>query len=140
MLGLKAMDEQVICQCFAARAGDEVKTTSGIILEQKKEVPEVPISGTIVSVGENCPEWVHALVGREIALPIGQPSGVMLNIPDPDMVFGRIPRTSKKHRIFVAINFHAIRAVYDEVKTPEQPVVTSETTMIKSGLSSLKGL
>lgn len=137
-LGLKAMDEQIICQCFAARAGEEVKSGVGIILEQKKEVPEVPISGTIVSVGENCPEWVHALVGREIALPIGQAAGVMVNVPDPDMVFGRIPRTSKKHRIFVAINHKAIRAVYDEVMVApvEQPAASDN---IKSSLSSLKG-
>lgn len=138
-LGFQAMDEQVIVQCQALRAGEEVKSDLGIIIESKKAIPEVPISGAIVSVGENCPEWVHDLVGCEIALPVGQAAGVMVNVPDPDVVAGRLPRNSNRARILVAMHYKAIRVVYEEVTTLKQSVVTSETT-IKSGLSSLKGI
>lgn len=115
-IGFSAVDEQVICECFAVRAGEEVKSTSGIIVEQKKAVPELPVSGTVVSVGVNCPEDVKALVGREIALPTGQAAGVMVNVPDPDVVFGRIPKT--QGRLFVAMHYKAVRVVYDDVRKP----------------------
>lgn len=135
-LGVYATDEQCILECVAARAGDEVKSGVGIILEQKKAIPEVPISGTIVSVGENCPDWVKSLIGRVVALPVGQAAGVMVNVPDPDVVSGRIPRNSNKARIMVALHYKAIRAVYDEVAPVEQPAASDN---IKSSLSSLKG-
>lgn len=131
-IGVKAIDEQIICECQATRAGDEVKSEFGIVIEQKKQVPEVPLSGTVVSVGENCPPYVYDLIGREVALPVGQAAGVMMNIPDPAVVFHGAKR--ERARIFVAMHYKAIRAVYDEVKP-----ATANANGFGSTLTSLKG-
>ena len=128
-IGVKAFDEQVICECQATRAGEEVKSEFGIVIEQKKQVPEVPLSGTVVSVGENCPAHVHDLIGREVSLPVGQAAGVMMNIPDPAVVFHGAKR--ERSRILVAFHHKAIRAVYDEVKTETMNGFGSTLTSLK---------
>jgi hypothetical protein len=130
-IGFSAVDEQIVCECFAVKAGDEVKSSTGIILEQKKAVPEIPLSGTVVSIGDGCPEHVRSLLGREVALPVGQAAGVMVNVPDPEVVFGRKTRTAG--RLFVSIHYKAVRVVYDETKQqpePESDVVEKPTQFV----------
>ncbi|QIW87051.1 head assembly chaperone protein [Aeromonas phage Ahp1_CNU-2021] len=107
-LGLVAFDEQVICECQAARKGQEIKSASGILLGERTQ-GDVPLYGTIVSVGENVSEAVKALVGRDIPLPNGHIS----NIPDPRIAYGEMPFNSKESRIFVTMHYKAVRAVYD---------------------------
>lgn len=116
-LGFVAFDEQVICECQAARKGQEIISESGIHLGERVQ-GDVPLYGTIVSVGENVSEAVKALVGRDIPLPNGHVS----NIPDPRIAYGELPFSSKESRIFVTMHYKAVRAVYNvRVKPTTQP-------------------
>lgn len=108
-LGFVAFDEQIILECTAARKGQELKTESGIVLGQRTQ-GDIPLYGTIVSVGENCPDNVKQLVGVDIPLP--QSGGIYSNVPDPRMAYGTIPKNSVDARIFVTMHYKGIRAIY----------------------------
>lgn len=134
-LGFKANDEQVVIRTFPVLKGQEVKSEAGIILGQEKH-GEVPTVGKIVSVGDGCPEATKSLIGKTVALPLGQAAGVMVNVPDPDVVFGRKTDKDPTRRVMVACHYKAIRVVYDEdIEQRAQRTSTNAT----STLSSLKG-
>lgn len=109
-LGFVAFDEQVVLECTAARKGEELTTQSGIVLGQRNQ-GDIPLYGTVVSVGENCPDEVKALIGQDIPLPQG--GGIYSNLPDPRMAYGVIPRSALDARIFVTMHYKGIRAVYN---------------------------
>ncbi|ADM79901.1 head assembly cochaperone with GroEL [Aeromonas phage phiAS5] len=109
-LGFRAFDEQVVLECNAARKGEELKTESGFILGTRNQ-GDIPLYGTVVSVGENCPDSIKELIGKDVALPQG--GGIYSNVPDPRMAYGLIPRDSKEARIFVTMHYKGIRTIYD---------------------------
>lgn len=108
-LGFKAFDEQVVLECSAARKGEELTSSGGIVLGQRTQ-GDLPLYGTIVSIGDNCPDYIKELIGQDIALPQG--GGIYSNVPDPRMAYGEIPRNSTEARIFVTMHYKGIRTVY----------------------------
>lgn len=130
-LGLVAFDEQVVLECGAARKGQEQKSSSGIILGTLSQ-GEIPLYGTVVSVGENCPEYIKEIIGRDIPLPQG--GGIYSNVPDPRMAYGEIPRSSVDARIFLTMHYKGVRAVYNH-KHQEQVHVNKLEQSTKSTLT-----
>ncbi|AAQ17925.1 gp31 head assembly cochaperone with GroEL [Aeromonas phage Aeh1] len=131
-LGFRAFDEQVVLECNAARKGEELKSDAGLILGVRNQ-GDIPLYGTVVSVGENCPESIKELMGKDVALPQG--SGIYSNVPDPRMAYGLIPRNSTEARIFVTLHYKGIRTIYDgkpqgkPVEQTEQPFKSSLTLL-----------
>lgn len=106
----QAVGEWVILECKARKPGEEEKSALGIILEAKKEknIGEVPLYGTVVSVGGECKDYIADLIGKDIALPNGR----INNIPDPDVARKKIDQKDLSARIFVGVHQSAIQAIY----------------------------
>lgn len=121
-IGFVALSEQVICECTAARKGQELTSASGIVLGQRNQ-GDIPLYGTIVSIGAGCPDHIQELMGRNIPLV----TGMISNIPDPRMAFGEIPLNSVESRIFVTMHHSAVRAVYNERPVQVQQPVAKKT-------------
>ena len=131
-LGFKAFDEQVVLECSAARKGEELKSDAGLILGVRNQ-GDIPLYGTIVSIGDACPDNVKELMGKDVALPQG--GRIYSNVPDPRMAYGLIPRNSTDARIFVTMHYKAIRTIYDGCPAGK-PVAESEVPF-KSSLTLL---
>lgn len=109
-LGFFAVGDHIILRCEAAREGEEVKSSMGIIVEAKKTQAEIPLSATVVSVGNRCPSEYKEMVGCEVAIPA---SGTFGKFWDPRVVRKEISPDSKKDIIYITTPWAAIRAVYD---------------------------
>lgn len=105
----KAIGEWVIVECFARKPGQEETSALGIILAQKeKAIGEIPLSGNIVSIGDECKDAIKGMVGYSISLP----SGRFNHVPDPLVANKTITQDNSKARIFVCMHQSAIQATY----------------------------
>lgn len=104
----QAFGEWVILECNAARKGEEVVSSGGIITGKRTD-GDIPLYGTVISVGGDCPDDIKThLIGQDVALP----NGKINNIPDPRMAYHQIPKDSPKSRIFVCTHWKNIQALY----------------------------
>lgn len=77
----KALGDYVIIEAKAESAGTEVKSSMGIIIEQKRTMGEIPLVGKIIDVGETVDK---ELLGKTVLLPHGK----MNKVPHPDVING----------------------------------------------------
>lgn len=107
-LGFYAIGDHVIIRCEAAREGEEVRSESGFVLEVKRQQGEIPLFGTVVSVGERCPNLYKELVGMDVALP---QAGHFAKFYDP-AVIRKEKKAGKGDIIYISTHYNAIRGVY----------------------------
>lgn len=86
-----------------ASAGDEIISDSGFVLG-KRDLPEVPLTAEIISVGKDVPD--HLKVGMQVLIPNGR----MHNVPDPRYLSGEI--SAKNGRKLSACHWKDIQVVY----------------------------
>lgn len=103
---MRALGENVIIEVQAARAGDEVKTESGIVIG-RREMGEVPDVGVIVSIGDSVPDSDFIKNGMKVLIPHSR----INNVPDPRAVEGSLHQ-GEKGRQLVATHWQNIQVVY----------------------------
>ncbi|QAY01166.1 head assembly cochaperone with GroEL [Aeromonas phage ZPAH1] len=110
-LGFQAMGDHIVLMCEAKRAGEEEKSELGIVLSTAQQTKQggIPTHGIIVSVGGNCPQDFHNMIGAEVALPS---SGHFAKMWDPRVVRKELKEDSGKDTIYVTCHYNAIRSVY----------------------------
>lgn len=86
-----------------ASVGDEIVSESGFVLG-KRDLPEVPLTAEIISVGADVPG--HLKVGMQVLIPNGR----MHNVPDPRYLAGEI--NVKSGRKMSACHWKDIQVVY----------------------------
>lgn len=86
-----------------ANAGDEIFSESGFLLG-RRELPEIPLTAEIVSVGDSVPE--HLKPGMIVLVPNGR----MDNVPDPRYLRGEID--VKNSRKLSVTHWKNIQVVY----------------------------
>lgn len=110
-LGFKAMGDHLILRCEATRAGEEEKSSAGIVLATATQNKQggIPTHGVIVSVGGNCPKDFNEMIGAEVALPT---TGNFAKFWDPRVIRKELKEDSGKDIIYVTCHHLAVRGVY----------------------------
>lgn len=104
---MQAFDESIIIEVNAARAGEEVKTESGIVIG-RREMGEIPDVGTVVSVGNGVPDIaVSRLIGNKVIIPAGR----ITHAPDPRVVAGQDIKIEDRRQL-VATHWKNIQVIY----------------------------
>lgn len=110
-LGFKPLGSVVVLRLEAKRAGEEIKSDSGIVLATAQQATQggVPTHGTVVAVADGCPKEYKELIGYEVALPSDSNFAKMW---DPRVVRREITEKSGKDTIYVTCHYSALRSVY----------------------------
>ena len=101
-----AKGEMVIIEVKARNKGTEIKTESGLILG-KLEEGEIPLTGTIVSVGDGVPSDEISI--NDVVL---LPNGKLQNVPDPRVIEGSMKREDPDAAKMVTTHYKNICVVY----------------------------
>lgn len=103
-----ASGEYVIIQSTAYPQGSEILSTTGLLLGYR-EVGEMPVSGTIISIGPDVPE---EYLGAVVVLP----SAHMANVPHPDLAAKKITADQAKENVnkLSSCHYKAIQAIYGQ--------------------------
>ncbi|QPI18030.1 head assembly chaperone protein [Pectobacterium phage POP12] len=110
--GVKASGNFVIIHAVAKAAGSEIKTDSGLLVGIREHA-EIPVYGTIVSVGELVPTEVSdSLLGSRVVIPSG---GTIQHVVNPDVVNGKITaeEAKKLDDKLISCHYTHIQAVYE---------------------------
>lgn len=100
---MQAVDESIIIETKAKRAGEELVTEGGIVLG-RLEMGEIPEIGTIISIGNAVPE---NLLNKRVLIPNGRINHVV----DPRIVAGEfVPETERRQ--LVATHWKNIQVIY----------------------------
>lgn len=103
---MKALDESVIIEVQAARAGEEVKSEFGLVIG-RREMGEIPTWGTVISVGDAVPEEARSILERKVLIPNGR----MNNVTDPRVVAGEFIEKSDLRQL-VTTHWKNIQVIY----------------------------
>lgn len=103
-----ASGEYVIIQSTAYPQGSEILSESGMLLGYR-QVGEMPVSGTIISIGPDVPE---EYLGAVVVLP----SAHMANVPHPDLAAKKITAEQAKENVnkLSSCHYKAIQAIYGQ--------------------------
>lgn len=101
-----AQGEQVIIDTNAKAVGEEIKSAGGIVLGTLNQ-GEVPLHGTVISVGAEVDQDVIA-VGDVVLLP----QGAIKNVPDPQIISGKMSNDDSKRAKWVHTHYKNIAVVY----------------------------
>lgn len=105
MKEIKALGEFVILVSTPVKPGDEIVTSSGIVIGKSVQ-GEVPQFCTVYSVGEDVPDG-FVKVGDVTALP----NGSIRNVPHPSVVAGEAKDSDIPEK-YVTCHYKTIPCVY----------------------------